>query len=1346
MRLRGFLLIILIVGIFGSSNAEFAFRQISPDGGLTFQGIRDIVKDDYGYVWMSSQHGLFRYDSQTFKNYKHNSKDSLSIPHDNLTVLCYDQNKVLWMGTEQGLCTYDYSTDNFHQVVLKEENITNSTPYINYITEDTKGRLWMIVNHKLYYFSADRKVFQHVALPDLEELLTHIYNDQSGKLWIGTMSGSVYMMNASDLSINKVLDSSGHSVISMLINKSNLWVGYRDGGATLFTLGGKKLKHYRYPSEKWDIDKASVRDIMLDANGNLWFATFKGLFVEDKGKLVRYSPENIPGLTHASIYCLFKDLENGIWIGTWSGGVSYLHPNDNYFINYRHSNHLGSLSNNIISSFAQVDNKGLYVGTEVGGLNYLDYNTSGFSHPVLMAQDQQAYNIKALASDKYNTLWVGTLRGIFTKKQGASKFEHIFRGPADGKHLSGKNVYSICPVDTGIWIGLFGNGVNFYSFKNKKILYPEDISDTSYIDPTIRHIIEDSNGNMWIATHRGVYRYSNKNGQKEVERFYMGNADVPTNIYYYLYEAHDGNIWFGTKSNGVLIYDPKRHEFKNDSIYDRLNELDIYGITEDQYNHVWITTNNGLYYFDPKNNISRYFTQFDGIQSNLFNPQAIYRDANNTLFMGGTNGFSSIRPGELQINKRPPGVMINNILVNNKKDINYYSLPQRKGKASLNLEYYETSLRVEFSADNHLLPAKNRFQYRLLGMSDEWIDNGTNSTAIFTNLADGRYTLEVRAANNDGIWSKTPTQIAISIATPYWRSTAAYLVYLLIIGGIIYLFYRFITERQKLRKQVLIEQIERRNKEELHDMKLQFFTNISHEFRTPLTLIAGPIKKLMQSKEFGDKSQEYLDVVDRNSKRLLGLVNQILDFSKADQRKNSLEVTSILLNKFVEERYLSFKQLAKEKDINYQLLLPEEDDIYIDADADKLDKIIYNLLSNAFKNTRSNGTIILEAGYHSPEATTGKNYANQLKFGQIDTDDIIVIAVTDTGKGIASNNLLKIFNRFEQGSDNQSAHGTGIGLSMCHDFTLLHLGDITAQSSPGKGSRFKVRLPRKQAAQKILSNTHEFAPKQDASNIQLEQTKTAKHEELPMVLIVEDQTDLRNYLDDLLQPHYQTLVAGHGKQALNLLKNHQVDLIVSDVMMPEMDGLELCQHVKSDLEISHIPVILLTALSSVEQKVSGFSKGADAYIAKPFDENHLLVRVENLIKQRQLLKDSFSKKVIQDEQLNVGDLDNYFLNRLNKIINENMQSEDFTVEILASMAGISRSQLHRKLKNLTGSSATEYIRIIRLKHAAEMLVSSDYNIDEISYLTGFTSHSYFSKCFKQLYQVSPKEYKQQYGK
>ncbi len=818
------------------------------------------------------------------------------------------------------------------------------------------------------------------------------------------------------------------------------------------------------------------------------------------------------------------------------------------------------------------------------------------------------------------------------------------------------------------------------------------------------------------------------------------NHKTKAQSFFYTTELNDGKIWIGTKGDGINIYDPKIDSIYTFAAHGYLKNKDVYGILQARENHIWATTNNGLMVYDPKENHVRNFKISDGIQGDLFNPNAIFKDADRNLYFGGTNGFSVFEPENIKINNRPPFAFITNIEVNNESVSPIQTAVGRY--AEITLKPNENTLKFHFSADNYLLPEKNDFKYRLINYLDNWIGKDNETSATFVNLPAGDYVFEVKASNNDGIWSTTPTRLSITVKQFWYKSTLAILFYIIALLSTILFYAKVYIGRARLKKEITIQNIERSHADELHEMKLKFFTNISHEFRTPLTLIDLPVKKLLQANNITSEQMEQLQTVKRNTNRLLQLINQIMDLRKVEKGQQKLNLSRLDLIAMTNELSLSFSEEAKSKEIQVNLI-QEADSLTIEADEEKLDKMIYNLLSNAFKYVPIKGRINISIK-DNPTVQDNGIYLNQLSFGKLESPEFVEIAITDNGEGIDSEDVYKIFNRFEQGKQSTSRHNsTGIGLSLCKEFTLMHHGMITVQSTPGKGTRFAIRLPIKQNAQNMLYRSHQNVKNISSWNSASNYDETLSGEEQKdrsPILVVEDNIDLRDYIEKLLKDHYIVFTAENGLQGLDIINNNNIQLVVSDVMMPLMDGFELCQKIKSKIETSHIPVILLTALSSSDNRSIGLEQGADAYVSKPFDETVLLAQIRNLIKQRKRLQQSYAQRYMKDQPVEIGNLDSYFLNTINATIENNIENENFSVEKLAEEAGLSRSQLHRKLKQITNKSSSEYIMMVRIKIATNLLATGQYNIEEVGFKAGFNSHSYFTKSFKKVHNQSPKEY------
>lgn len=1329
-----------------SQDQEYNFRQISPPGGLSFQSIQSITQDETGYIWLGTNDGVIRYDSKNFKRFIHHSADSTSLLNDEVTSLITDHHNRIWVGTIKGLNLYNPKEQSFihFKYFIKKDSIIRGKIYD--LSLDKNGNIWIVDDFGTGLLDTVSHTLKLVHKRSKTDTPSLLYFDKQNHGWLATKNGTVYQINPNSNEIKTVIKGDGFLVSAILADNNQVWVGYVNNGLRLYNENGKLIKQYSYEKDcRWDIKNSIVRAIKKDQSGTLWIGTYRGLFMEKNGQLVHFPPEKYPNIPHNSIYSIFEDQEKGIWFGTWAGGLFYLNSSDNHFNNFRHSNALNSLSNNIVSSFAQTPDGKLFVGTEVGSLNEFDPHKEVFKRIKLNLPFNNATNIKSLCTDRFGRLWVGTFNdGLLYRKSGENQFSQFPKGSEDGHSVSDRLINSLFPCDSGIWIGTGTKGINFYNFKTGKISFTKSLfKNLKLPNNSIRVIFQDSSSNLWIGTTKGLVKISQVDYTTKIfSHSIENNNSLNNNEIFCINELSDGKLWVGTKSGGISIIDPKNNDLiSNFNPQGILQGKDVYGIVEDQVNGIWITTNQGLVYYNSAKGTIRNFLKVDGIQGNIFNPNAIFKDANNNLYFGGTNGFSQISPKRMKLNERPPRVMINKIFINNQK--NYYPIQNNLQEIPvMELEADETAIKIEFTADNYLLSEKNQFKYRLLGFNDAWIHNDNEGSAIFTNLPSGEFIFQVKACNNDGIWNSTPNSMKISIAYPWWQTTWAYLVWFILFVAIIFIITKMILERVKLKRAVLIEKIERENEEFLHEMKLKVFTNISHEFRTPLTLIIGPLQHLLSKSNFNVQQKEMLEVIHRNSNRLLNLINQILDFRKLEKGVNKINASKFDLHKLTKEIILNFTLEAKEKKIQLDFhYLPDQ--LFIEADKEMLDKIIFNLLSNAFKYTPQKGKIIISIAIDDNNKTA--NYSNQIRLGSLTTKDYVKISIEDSGSGIENEQLILIFNRFERGKTIQKS-GTGIGLSLCKEFTLLHQGEIIVQSTTGLGSCFSVCIPKKQPEQQI-----NYSPYLEESRpVSLEKNESYS---LPInnlsfqnssILIVEDNEDLRNYILQIINSLYKTATATNGLEALELLKNNIFDLIISDVMMPDMDGFELCKITKSNMATSHIPVILLTALSSTDDQITGLLKGADAYLSKPFEDKLLITQINNLLFQRNQLRKSFQNHMISGNAFDAGKLENNFLKNLDGIIENQIQNENFSIEMLASEINLHRSQLHRKLKHLTNYSPTEYIKIYRVKKAADYLQNKEYNIDEIAYLTGFSSHSYFSRCFKNVYKVSPKIYRSDY--
>lgn len=1332
-------ILIFCTSLLFSQNSDIRFIRVSPPGGYSFQAIHSFKQDKFGYMWMGGFDGVIRFDSREIVRFTYHPEKTNSLPSNTVTSIAIDKENNIWVSTNQGLCLFNHKTQAFERVRYTYENGSPANNNLFSIELDGTDRLWIADEHFFGYL--DQAEGKLVRISDgVLSPPRLIYNDENNRLWLGTLDGSVLIVLPEEKKVTKIIDGLGSLTRTICTSNSNIWVGYQEHGARMYSLDGKELRHYTYTENpEYNIESASIRKIWRDTQGQVWIGSYHGLFRSIGNDLVHFHQDNFEGLPHNSIFDIYEDRQGGIWIGTWSGGVAYMHHSDNKFLNYKHSRESGTISDNMVSSFAQTPDGTLYVGTELFGLNKFNRESSNFT-PIQVRKPAGILNIKALETDIKGGLWIASaFNGAYYRPSGSNQFIHFSAGNEDGKHVSAPEVYALCKSDTGMWIGTNLGGINFYNFKTKKISFCSTKPPfAQLLGQNCRTISVDHDDNLWVTTLVGVYKIHLPGGNSTHFSVTSDeNHKTRSQTFYFARQLSDGNIWMGSGGDGIYVYDPQKDSLSHFDANGLLDDKDVYGIIEGANKDIWISSNDGLVLYNRFENTSRRFVRTDGIQGNLFNPNAVFKDQDGNLYFGGTNGFSVREPKPIKTNQRPPNILLNKIGVNNQTIIPIQTGINEYEEVILSPE--ETTLNFYFSADNFLLPEKNEFSFRLTNYVDRWVDAGNNGSANFVNVPAGEYTFEVKASNNDGIWNENPARITIKIQEYWYKSLAATLFYTVIFLIVMSLIIRFYRERLKLKKALLMEKMEHEQEEQLTEMKLKFFTNISHEFRTPLTLIYGPVKQLLTATNLTDTQHKQLDTVKRNTSRLLQLINQIMDLRKAEKGMEKLKITKIDLVGFVNERVQSFSEEARTKKITFSFNYTSSS-IVLEADEEKLDKIIFNLLSNAFKYTPAKGEITISINENKIDAIY--NFTNQLSFGQLENENFVEIAVIDSGHGINSEDLPYIFERFEQGkSQNNKVNSTGIGLNLCKDFTLIHRGTIVVQSSPGKGTRFSIQLPTKQKAQKILFQSHEVVKNVELwQSTEKNQPKLIESDGTTTILVVEDNNELREYIIGLLNDFYKVFFAEDGRQGLEMLQTKNIDLVISDVMMPKMDGFEFCQTIKSQIETSHIPVILLTALSSAENTSTGLEKGADAYISKPFDEQVLLSQIANLLNQRKRLQENYAQRFVSKQTIDLGSLDNYFLNKINSIIEENITNENFTVDLLASEMSLSRSQLHRKLKQVSNHSASEYITMVKIKKATALLATKSYNVDEVAFKVGFNSHSYFSKCFKKIHGQTPKEY------
>ena len=1332
---------------FGSDpdNSDFSFRRISPVGGFTYGSINTIAEDANGFIWFGTVHGLYCYNSVDVQKFVNNPNDSTTIPNNSIRTIFKDVSGKLWIGTAQGLCTYDNLKDQFVTFNFQDDSGELLGNNIREIFQGDDQNIYLLSTTMLGKLNTKSNHFEKVfSTRSSQENFASAASDLKGKLFIGGVNGTVWIHETANRQTHFLYKQIGWAIRKVFYDDSTIWIAYNASGLDHVGLQGNLIAHYG--NDPQDINKINhnrVRDIFKDDQGRIWISTYKGISLFDQGRMINMLPKEITGLPYNSVYKIFRDSKNGIWMGTWSGGLAYKSNFDNQFIHYRKEQADSELDDEFVSSFAEKSDGTVLVGTEFGNLNRLDRVSGKMINIQLNTENgKKIENIKSLLYDKKaETLWMGTfLDGLWFQKKN-EKVLHSLNIFNNDKI----SIYAITKSDSGIWIGTWGSGLYHYNTNSGKLINYRTApnNNRSLSSNQIRVILVDKNGSTWVGTNNGLNNLNVETGQFKRYTYKLRAKNCISNDEILsLCQDRTGNIWIGTSGGGINQFSQQDTTFKSYRIGDGLIGNDVYGIQEDRTGKLWISTENGISNIDPAQANFRNFYREDELKGNQFNPGAAFTTSSGEILFGNTKGFTLFAPERMKSNPIPPNVILTSLSINNIPTNNHSIATPLKNtlqtESILKLAYVQNSLTIGFVANNFLLPNKNRFKYRLVNYDNHWVDAGNQNFANYTKIPYGNYVFEVVACNNDNLWKDTPVSLKIMISPPFWLAWYAYLVYFFILSLIFYLIRKEVVERGRIKKELLLERLVHESEAQVHEIKLRFFTNISHEFRTPLTLISSPVNLLLARFNFEPIVKEHLLTMQRNSNRLLRLINQLIDVRKLELGKTVFQPVKTDLIALCYEVVICFEMEAKDKQIHLNFIT-ESDQLNLLVDPEKVDKIFFNLLSNAMKFTPENGTICITVHTtNSSELTAG-----EVRIGEPIEGEMVSIEVADSGAGIEPDELKLIFERFEQGKNHLSS-GTGIELHMANEYTRMHKGNISVKSTVGKGSIFTVCLPiTSNMGLKPIQSTVDEGEKTNRfkEEVKISNESNVEKEKTVTILIVEDNYELRNYLKNLLSIEYKVIMANNGKQGLETALTILPDMVITDVMMPQMDGFEVCRQLKSDLQTSHIPVILLTALNEPEQQIGGFKTGADAYITKPFNENILLAQIENLIRSRAKLREVFS---VSDTEWVKGmehlSSDRVLIDKATLIVEQHLNDKEFVVDHLADHLGISTSSMYRKLKMLTNQSPTEFVRYIRLKKAIRLMNDGNTNVEEIGFATGFNSHSYFTSSFKKQYGKTPSEY------
>ena len=1381
------IMLVLSIGIVYSQAGQYTFIHLTRKDGLSMNNVRDVFKDSRGFMWFSTQAGINRYDGYEFKVYKYDPEDTASVsgnnfssnitedrqgnlwigthaqglnrynpatdkftrfpfdPNDPGSISCkwvsatyMDYNDVIWIGTYNGLNRFDNNSKDFTVFKQIPQDSSNLVDQITTIYEDCKNIFWIGTCDGLYLFDRGMETFTPFEfkpkLPENWKSVRCIFEDHEESIWIGTDVGLYrYMRSSRDMDFYSIEDSSGDYLSSTVNDMAEsfiggvpeLWISTRDG-LNRFDYKTNTFKKWHYdPGDTFSLSTSILKSLYLDDNGLLWIASYNGVNILNINENVftQICEEPWRKDFRYTMKSFYQSKSGDYWIGTHSSGLYHYDPNlrlINHFLfpdDYNPSSHSVHSKNNLTYLFVDSDNT-FWVGVFDLGAHIFNRSTNQLDKVSFITPEGsiKPTRIRLIYEDRKGVLWFSTNFGLYFRKEDSSND-------------------SIVPVQHPV---LSQCGMS--------------------------QLLEDRNGDLWIGTRdRGLYylpadhRATDKFLQYEYEPTYLSIYDPSV---WDIFEDSEGTLWFATL--GAIYY----KELHSDSLtkYDRIDHLclkNTYVILEDNSRNLWLSGRYGLYRFKPwelPDHILKLYDIEDGLPFNDLGYFSFFRDNNGKFLLGGqqgsNSGFVYFYPDSIKNNIRIPPVAITDFKVRNDS----YSLDSNIiYQKTVGLKYNENFFSFEFTALNFTNPGKNKYAYKLDGLDEEWIYSGNRRFANYTGVPPGNYTFRVKGSNHNGYWNEEGSSIQLTISPPPWGTWWAYCIYILILILLFFAWRRYDLKRHRLKKQLEIEHIEKEKLGELDSMKSRFFANVSHEFRTPLTLILGPLGNLKKEVS-SEKGVNDLDIIKRNALRLQQLINQLLNLSKLESGKMKLQAREQNILQLVRGYTQNFESLAKQKSIKLEIK-SELKEFLIWIDRDKIEKILYNLLSNAFKYTDSGGAITVQVGRSSIQHPASS------------IQDNVKISVSDTGSGIDADKLPHIFDRFYQAEDasNNYQEGTGIGLALTKELVELHHGEITVSSKEGEGSTFLISLP--------LGDTHLSADEKasideqvpsDKSQLSDSQTVIAEMEggihllqdedeisdtSKAIILIIENNPDLRSYIRGQLERNYNILEAYDGKQGFSKAVDFIPDLILSDVMMPEMDGYELCARVKSDERTSHIPLVLLTARAAPESRIEGLETGADDFITKPFDPEELHIRIRNLIKQRKRLKEKFLRDIhlegIQDGSKNDDEalvsIDQKFLVRARETVKKYLSDESFDITIFSSEMNLSRTQLHRKLRALIDQSATEFIRTVRLNHAATLLKHKTGNISEIALDVGFSNPGYFAECFKKQFSILPSEYAKKFS-
>lgn len=1343
----------------------------STDKELSNSLINAVYQDRKGFIWIATENGLNKFDGTRFSIYRHNATDSTSLKNNYVRTLFEDSRGNFWIGCINGLQRYDRATDNFHELFISRKD-GRKNPHITSIIERRNGDLWIATsgqgaislkkNSNPASFHIETELTDRIG----SNYLNVIFEDSRQNLWIATEEKGLYRYSPE----NKELKSykapyhiAGDDVSAICEDAhGQIFVGTLTKG--LFRLSSRQEGNFE-PVLYQNRMNLNIRTLIIDTRGKLIIGTDgEGVKEYQPQQDIIVDSEINAGpfdFSKSKVHSLIEDKDHNLWLGIFQKGLILVPGISNKFDYYGYKSiHNNTIGSSCVMAIHTDEQATIWIGTDNDGLYAINDQGKQLRHYTHQAGNPQSVpgTILCLYEDSNQELWLGSYFNGLARMNKQTGTCQDATSLLQGNLNAGKPKVSCIIEDKNknLWVGTYGSGLYKINLPTQHVTYYEstrnendDWSINRLPNDWISYLLEDKEGMIWIGTYKGLAVLNPQTDN--FINYKKQNNLLPGYVVYSLLESSNGEIWAGT-SEGLVCLNKDRLTPVLFTTADGLPSDIICGLAEDEKKNIWISTHQGISKLNPPEKKFINYYAGDGLQGNEFTRTAVFKDKRGKIFFGGTNGVTAFYPQDITEIKKEMNVLITGFHVANR--------PVKKGDKSGNnvitdtavmdteqftLAYNENTFSIDFSVLEFSNPDRISYQYKIKELGDEWISTqpGTNRVT-YSSLKPGKYTFSVQARDHNN-FSNIRT-VTIAITPPWYQTWWAKVIWGCLGALLIYALTMYILSRIRHRQEVMRQ----KHMEQINEAKLQFFINISHEIRTPMTFIISPLEKLLA--EHSEKQPVYL-MIYRNAQRILRLINQLMDIRKLDKGQMHLKFRETDIVGFINDLMQTFNYQAQKKNITFtfEKELEGADSLKVWIDLNNFDKVLMNVLSNAFKYTHEGGNIevLLKTGHNDA-------YRGALK-------DYFEIDITDNGIGIDKNKIEQIFERFYQIDNDmtQSNFGTGIGLHLSRSLVELHHGIIKAENrEDGQGTRFIIRLPLGSNHLKAeeLENPEETGSEPTISQLPKdsiyeteEENKTNEYRKPKAktryrVLIVEDDEEIRRYIRSELDSDFRIYECTNGREGLETILKEKPDLVISDVMMPEMDGITLCRKIKQNININHIPIILLTAKSKAEDQIEGLEIGADAYIVKPFNTELLRTTISNLIANRERLRGKLVGEQQVEEKITKIEMksnDEILMSKVMKTINDHLADPTLNVEMLAANVGMNRVHMHRKLKELTNQSARDFIRSIRLKQAANLLREKNLSVSEVAYATGFSNLSHFSNTFRDFYGISPSEYKEQ---